>query len=125
MIEKIETPSALRETGGPSGDKRIEILEFFGRINTRTEGISIARLTSEAGWSEPGQCPEFDEYTIVLSGELHVESSDGSVTIVKAGEAVLTPKGEWIRYSSPNSDADYIAVCLPAFGMELAHRNKE
>ena len=80
-------------------------------------------MQSPEGWIEPGQCPEFDEYTVVLKGALHVETHDGSY-VVRAGEAIAVPKGSWIRYSTPEAGgADYIAVCLPAFSMHLVHRD--
>lgn len=104
-------------------DKTMQILEFFGQLHTNKSPLSLARLTSSAGWSEPRQCPEFDEYTLVLEGALYLTSEDGSVTIVRANEAVLVPKGELVQYSTPEeSGADYVAICIPAFSMELAHR---
>ena len=97
--------------------------EHVGRVNTRTDGVSIARMKSPAGWIEPGQTPEFDEYTLVLAGTLRVESKEGALD-VKAGQAVLARKGEWIRYSTPTEGgAEYIAICLPAFSPETVHRD--
>jgi len=104
-------------------DETMTISEFFGRISTGSTQISIARLTSAAGWSEPAQCPEFDEFTLVLKGALYLTSEDGNVTIVRENQAVLVPAGERVQYSSPETgEADYVAVCLPAFAPELSHR---
>ncbi len=103
--------------------KRIE--EYFGRVNTGTPAMSIARMTSPRGWVEPGQRPEFDEYTIVLAGMLRVEHTDGSLE-VRAGQAILTTAGEWVRYSTPeDGGAEYMAVCLPAFALETVHRDDD
>lgn len=99
------------------------ISEFFGRISTGNANISIARLTSAAGWSEPAQRPEFDEFTLVIRGALYLTSEDGSVTVVRENQAVLVPAGEKVQYSSPEEPgADYVAVCLPAFSPELSNR---
>ena len=110
----------------PEGQE-LAIEEYIGKVNTGTESVSIARLKSGEGWSEPAQMPEFDEYTLVLAGELHIEEiATGQTTVVKANQAVIVPKGIKIRYSTPSSEgADYIAVCLPAFEMGLAHREDE
>ena len=110
----------------PEGQELV-IEEYIGMVNTGTESVSIARLKSGEGWSEPAQMPEFDEYTLVLAGELHIEEiATGQTTIVKANQAVIVPKGIKIRYSTPSPEgADYIAVCLPAFEMKLAHREDE
>jgi mannose-6-phosphate isomerase-like protein (cupin superfamily) len=106
-----------------AGNKPKSIEELIGRVNTGTEAVSIARMTSPGGWIEPGQSPEFDEYTVVLRGLLRVESRDG-ITDVRAGQAVLVSRGEWIRYSSPNPEgAEYLAVCLPAFAPDTVHRD--
>lgn len=106
-----------------AGNKPKLIEEYFGRVNSKTDAVSIARMRSPGGWVEPGQTPEFDEYTVVLRGELQVETKTGTLT-VRAGQAVLTPKGEWVRYSSPHADgAEYIAVCLPAFSPATVHRD--
>ncbi|MEW4563459.1 hypothetical protein AB1K70_13085 [Bremerella sp. JC770] len=108
-----------------AGNKPKVIQEFVGRVNSKTEAASIARMVSPSGWVEPGQTPQFDEYTIVLNGELTVESKEG-VHRVSAGQAIITKKGEWVRYSSPHPDgAEYIAVCLPAFSPETVHRDAE
>ena len=106
-----------------AGNKPKLIDEFFGHVNSGTAGISIARMQSPSEWVEPGQTPEFDEYTVVLRGMLKVESKEGALE-VKAGQAVLTSKGEWIRYSTPGPDgAEYIAVCLPAFSPDTVKRD--
>jgi mannose-6-phosphate isomerase-like protein (cupin superfamily) len=101
------------------------IEEFVGRLNTGTGSVSIAHMTSPAGWSEPGQRPEFDEYTIVLAGVLVVEDAAGT-TEVHAGQAVHSKPGAWVRYSSPgDAGADYLAVCLPAFSPQTVHRDAD
>ena len=107
-------------------NQKLVIEEYIGAINTGTSSVSIARLRSSEGWSEPAQRPEFDEYTFVLHGELHIENIDeGTTMVVKANQAVIVPKGVKIRYSTPSAaGADYIAVCLPAFTMEAAHRDE-
>ncbi len=106
-----------------AGNKPKIIREYIGRVNSKTESVSVARMTSPSGWVEPGQQPEFDEYTVVLKGMLKVEHRDGSID-VQAGEAVITHRGEWIRYSTPGPDgAEYVAICLPAFSMETVHRD--
>ena len=93
---------------------------------SKTEGVSIAKMTSPEGWVEPGQTPEFDEYTVVLKGELHVETEGGNTIVVKEGQAIETEAGSWIRYSTPNQGgAQYIAVCLPAFSPDTVHRDEE
>jgi mannose-6-phosphate isomerase-like protein (cupin superfamily) len=103
------------------GNKQIE--EYIGRVNTKDTAVSIAHMHSPSGWSEPGQRPEFDEYTVVLKGSLRVESKDG-VFEVKAGQAIIAPRGEWVRYSTPGPDgAEYIAVCLAAFDPDTVHRD--
>jgi mannose-6-phosphate isomerase-like protein (cupin superfamily) len=119
MPRLIESPTRIAAHGNMP--KIID--EFIGRVNSQTTGVSIARMQSPAGWEEPGQTPEFDEYTIVLKGTLHVESRDGQLT-VSAGQAVIAPAGEWVRYSTPSEDgAEYIAVCLPAFSPETVNRD--
>ncbi len=100
------------------------IEEFVGRVNTGTEGVSIAHMQSPEGWVEPGQRPEFDEYTVVMRGTLHVAYNGGSLD-VHAGQAVIVRKGEWVQYSSPyEGGADYIAVCSPAFSPNTVHRDE-
>ena len=99
------------------------IEEYIGRINTKDESVSIAHMHSPAGWSEPGQQPEFDEFTIVLKGSVRVESKEG-VLEVKAGQSVVARRGEWVRYSTPDPEgAEYIAVCVPAFDPATVHRD--
>lgn len=106
-----------------AGNKPKLIEEFFGRVNSGTAAASIARMRSPGGWVEPGQTPEFDEYTVVLRGELQVRTQAGTLT-VRAGQAVHTPRGEWVQYSTPHPDgAEYIAVCLPAFSPATVHRD--
>ena len=106
-----------------AGNKPKLIEEFFGRVNSGTTATSIARMRSPGGWVEPGQTPEFDEYTVVLRGELQVKTKAATLT-VKAGQAVHTPPGEWVQYSTPHPDgAEYIAVCLPAFSPGTVHRD--
>lgn len=108
----------------PAGNKPKLIEEFFGRVNSQTEGVSIAKMTSPGGWVEPGQTPEFDEYTVVLKGSLRVETKSGAID-VKAGEAVIASKGEWVRYSTPGDEgAEYVAVCIPAFSPDNVHRDE-
>ena len=107
-----------------AGNKPKIIEEYFGRVNSKTEGVSIAKMTSPQGWVEPGQCPEFDEYTVVLKGTLQVKT-EKEVLDIKAGSAILTKKGEWIQYSTPYKEgAEYVAVCLPAFSPEIVHRDE-
>ena len=106
-----------------AGNKPKIIQEFIGRVNSGTPEVSIARMRSPSGWVEPGQTPEFDEYTVVLAGSLRVESRDGVIDVA-AGQAIITHRGEWIRYSSPHPEgAEYIAVCLPAFSPDTVRRD--
>lgn len=120
MPVKINKPSVIEA----AGNKPKIIREFFGRVNSKTNEVSIAKMESPAGWVEPGQRPEFDEYTVVLQGELNIKTEDGTVIIIKAGEAVHTKKGEWIQYSTPNKSTEYVAICLPAFSPESVHRDE-
>lgn len=121
MPTHIKQPTIIKAAGEPP--KKIE--EFIGHLNSDTSDLSIAKMTSPQGWSEPGQRPEFDEYTIVLKGVLHVEVESDETIIVKAGEAIIAHKGEWVRYSTPDKDgAEYIAVCLPAFSPDTVHRDE-
>jgi len=113
----IVAPSLITAAGQPP--KKIE--EFIGRVNSQTDALSVARMTSPAGWVEPGQTPGFDEFTVVLRGTLRVESKTGTFDVT-AGSAVVTHKGEWVRYSTP-AGAEYIAVCLPAFSPATVHRD--
>ncbi|HWJ49209.1 MAG TPA: cupin domain-containing protein [Candidatus Udaeobacter sp.] len=106
------------------GNKPKIIDEYVGRVNSKTSAASVAHMRSPQGWLEPGQSPEFDEFTIVLKGTLRVEHKEG-VLDVKAGQAVVAHAGEWVRYSTPeDGGAEYIAVCLPAFSMGTAHRDE-
>ena len=120
MAIKIERPSVIQA----AGNKPKQIEEYIGRINSQTTEVSIARMKSPAGWKEPGQKPEFDEYTVVLKGILRVRTETGEVDI-NAGEAVIAQANEWVQYSSPgDGGAEYIAVCLPAFSPDTVHRDE-
>ena len=119
MATLIQQPTIIQAAGNLP--KTIE--EFVGRVNSGTSKVSVARMTSPAGWVEPGQTPEFDEFTVVLTGTLVVETKSG-VVHVNAGQAVHTPAGEWVRYSTPDTGAHYIAVCVPAFSMETVKRDE-
>lgn len=121
MPQLIAHPTIIQA----AGNKPKKIEEFIGRVNSQTEAVSIARMTSPGGWLEPGQTPEFDEYTVVLRGELVVESRDQKLT-VSAGQAVIVHGGEWVRYSTPSdAGAEYIAICLPAFSPATVHRDPD
>ena len=121
MPTVITAPSVIQAAGQPP--KRIE--EYAGRVNSGHANVSVARMQSPPGWIEPGQRPDFEEITIVLRGMIRVEHDNG-IMDVKAGQAVVTHPGEWVRYSSPGQDgAEYVAVCLPAFSMESVHRDRE
>jgi len=120
MPKIISNPIQIEAAG--TGNKIIQ--EFFGKITSADSNISIARMISPQGWSEPGQTPEFDEYTLVLKGCMHVETKTG-LNIIKAGQAIQTFAGEWIRYSTPEKGgAEYIAICIPAFTPESVHRDE-
>ncbi len=120
MPSLIAQPTVIES----AGNKPKLIEEFVGRVNTASEGVSIARMRSPGGWVEPGQTPEFDEYTIVLKGSLRVETRDGVID-VGAGQAVKAPRGEWVRYSTPSAGgAEYVAVCIPAFSPATVHRDE-
>jgi mannose-6-phosphate isomerase-like protein (cupin superfamily) len=107
-----------------AGNKPKLIDEYVGRVNSGTSAVSVAHMRSPGGWQEPGQTPEFDEFTVVLKGTLRVEYRTGSLD-VRAGQAVIAHTGEWVRYSTPDPDgAEYVAVCLPAFSIEDAHRDQ-
>ena len=119
MPELIAQPTRIPVPGG----KRIE--EYIGRVNSGTSAASVAHMHSPAGWSEPGQTPEFDEFTLVLSGCLRVEHRGGFID-VRGGQAVTARKGEWVRYSTPEAEgAEYVAVCVPAFAPESARRDED
>lgn len=106
-----------------AGNKPKLIDEYIGRVNTKTAAASVAHMRSPQGWEEPGQTPEFDEFTIVLRGLLRVRHKEGVIDVA-AGQAVIAHRGEWIQYSTPAAGgAEYIAVCLPAFSMETVHRD--
>ena len=121
MPTHITSPSRITA----AGTKPKLIDEYVGRVNSADAAVSIAHMRSPAGWEEPAQTPEFDEYTLVLRGLLHVEHEAGALDI-RAGEAVVVRAGERVRYSTPADDgAEYVAVCLPAFSPETAHRDDE
>jgi mannose-6-phosphate isomerase-like protein (cupin superfamily) len=120
MPRLIEKPTVVQA----AGNKPKQIQEFVGRVNSGHDAVSVARMVSPGGWVEPGQRPDFDEMTIVLKGMVRVEHEGGAID-VRAGQAVVTTAGEWIRYSSPEADgAEYIAVCLPAFSPATVHRDE-
>jgi mannose-6-phosphate isomerase-like protein (cupin superfamily) len=115
----IEKPTVVEA----AGNLPKIIREYVGAVNTGTPGLSIAHMSSPGGWAEPGQRPEFDEYTIVLRGAVLVEHEGGAIDVA-AGQAVHTAAGAWVRYSTPGPDgADYISVCVPAFGPDTVHRD--
>ena len=119
MADLIAQPRILMA----AGNKPKQIAEYIGRLNSGEQALSIARMASPAGWSEPGQTPDFDEYTLVLSGLLRVRTRT-AVVDVKAGQAIVARKGEWVAYSTPTPDgAEYVAICLPAFSADLVHRD--
>lgn len=119
MPTLIAGPTRVEAAGQPP--KLID--EYLGRVNTGHTRLSVAHMRSPSGWAEPGQTPEFDEFTVVLRGSLRVEHRDG-VLDVQAGQAVVTHAGEWVRYSTPGADgAEYIAICLPAFSPDTVHRD--
>ena len=120
MPELISDPVQVEAAGAPP--KLID--EYAGLASTGEQRLSVARMRSPAGWREPGQRPEFDEYTLVLAGVLHVEAEEGTLA-VSAGQAVLARKGEWVRYSTPEDGggAEYVSVCLPAFSPDTVHRD--
>jgi mannose-6-phosphate isomerase-like protein (cupin superfamily) len=119
MPTLISSPTRIEAAGNKP--KRIE--EYIGRINSNTIEASVAHMRSPGGWVEPGQTPQFDEYTIVLKGVLRLEHSQGTLDVT-AGQAVIAHKGEWVRYSTPGAEgAEYIAVCLPAFSPDTVHRD--
>ncbi|MGD0342577.1 MAG: hypothetical protein ABSA76_12805 [Bacteroidales bacterium] len=117
----IKSPSIVKA----AGTKEKIIREYFGNVNSRTSELSIAMMKSPEGWEEPGQMPDFNEYTLVLKGKLKLSTRKEEI-ILSEGEAVMTEKGEWIRYSTPfKGGAEYVAVCLPAFSPSTVHRDGE
>lgn len=119
MPIKIESPTIIKA----AGNKPKVIEEYIGHVNSKTGAVSIARMKSAPGWEEPGQTPEFDEYTVVLKGMLRVKSRE-EILDIHAGEAVIVNKGQWVQYSTPGAEgAEYIAVCLPAFSPDTVHRD--
>jgi len=120
MAELIESATIVQAAGSPP--KQIE--EFVGRVNSKTDAVSIARMRSQSGWKEPGQIGQFDEYTIVLKGTLHLRLQDGEMD-VNEGQAVIVSAGEWVQYSTPSPEgAEYVAVCLPAFSPDTVKRDE-
>ena len=118
MPTLIANPTRIPVPGGKLLD------EYIGRVNSKESGVSIAHMQSPSGWTEPGQQPDFDEFTVVLRGLLRVESHEG-VLEVQAGQAIVAKRGEWVRYSTPSPEgAEYIAVCVPAFELAAAHRDE-
>ncbi len=115
MPELIPSPTRIPVPGGKLLD------EYVGRVNSAESRISVAHMRSPAGWSEPGQRPDFDEYTVVISGALRVEHESGEINVI-AGQAVVARRGEWVRYNTPEG-AEYVAICLPAFTIETVHRD--
>ena len=121
MPKIIKSPTTIK----PVGNKPKIIQEYIGIVNSKTSDVSIAHMQSPGGWKEPGQTPEFDEYTLVLEGRLKVET-EGGTSVINEGEAIIIYAGEWVRYSTPEKKgAKYIAVCLPAFMNETVNRDKE
>lgn len=121
MVKIIKGPSTVKA----AGNKEKIIKEYFGRVNSNTSEVSFAIMKSPEGWEEPGQKPEFNEYTLVLKGKLKINTRDEEI-ILSEGEAVLAEKGDWVRYSSPYlGGAEYIAVCVPAFSPSTVHRDEE
>ena len=117
-MKKIDAPTIIKSIGNKP--KLIE--EYVGKVNSNTESISIAKMSAPPNWKEPGQKPEFDEYTVVLGGSLKVESQNKSY-FIKKGEAIIVQAGEWVRYSTTNKGAEYIAICIPAFSLETVNRD--
>lgn len=118
MPRLIAKPTQIEAAGEPPKIIR----EYVGRVNSGTSAVSVAHMKSPSGWTEPKQTPQFDEYTLVLGGMLQVDYEGGSIE-VRPGQAIITERGEWVRYSSPGKDgAEYVAVCLPAFSPDTVHR---
>jgi mannose-6-phosphate isomerase-like protein (cupin superfamily) len=120
MPRLIGAPTVIKAAG--SVPKRIE--EYAGRVNSDHQSVSVARMVSPQRWQEPGQRPEFEEITVVLRGTVRVEHEGGRLDVA-AGQAVVTTPGEWVRYSTPEGEAEYIAVCLPAFSNDTVHRDEQ
>ena len=121
MAIRIDKPTRVEA----AGNKPKLIDAHVGNVNTGESRLSIARMRSPSGWVEPGQRPDFDEWTVVLRGELHVEHEDGPPLVITAGQSVKAPAGRWVRYSTPGPDgAEYVAVCLPAFTPATVHRDE-
>jgi mannose-6-phosphate isomerase-like protein (cupin superfamily) len=119
MPTLFPSPSMIKA----AGNKPKIIEEFIGRVNSSIDSVSIARMKSPSGWVEPGQTPEFDEYTVVLRGLLRITTKSTTIDVC-AGQAIVVAKGEWVQYSSPEPDgAEYFAVCLPAFSPNIVHRD--
>ena len=120
MIKLIKSPSIIKAAG--TKGKIIE--EFFGRVNSNDSEISIARMKSPKGWEEPGQKPDFNEYTVVLKGTLKIKTKTEEYNVI-AGQGILTGKNEWVQYSTPfEGGAEYVAICLPAFSPDMVHRDE-
>jgi hypothetical protein len=121
MAQFIKSPSTIMA----AGNKEKIIKEFFGYVNSNTSEVSIAHMKSPEGWIEPGQCPKFNEYTVVLKGKLLITTKKEEF-LVTEGQGIMTEKDEWVRYSTPfDGGAEYIAVCLPAFSPDIVNRDKE
>lgn len=118
MLTHIKEPAVIPA----AGNKPKIIREYVGRVNSKTSAASVARMSSPQGWVEPGQTPQFDEFTVVLSGTLRVDAKTGSLEVA-AGQAVIAPKGEWVRYSTPHGPCEYVAVCVPAFSPDTVDRD--
>jgi ethanolamine utilization protein EutQ len=120
MPTLVSQPTRIRS----AGNKPKTIDEYIGRVNTDVSEVSVAHMHSPGGWEEPGQTPAFDEFTVVLKGMLRVKHKHGQID-VKAGQAVIAHRGEWVQYSTPDEEgADYVAICVPAFSMETVHRDQ-
>ena len=120
MPTLLAEPTRIRA----AGNKPKLIDEYIGRVNSKTSAVSVAHMQSPQGWEEPGQTPEFDEFTVVLKGMLRVRHHGGEMDVA-AGQAVVVPRGEWVQYCTPlEQGAEYIAVCLPAFSPESVHRDQ-
>lgn len=119
MIKLISSPKVI----APAGNMPKEILEFIGRVNSNDQDISIAKMKSPKGWEEPWQRPDFDEHTIILRGEMKVETDNGTL-FLKAGQAITATKGDRVRYSTPNEETEYMAICIPAFSPDTVNRDE-